>query len=80
MTDFKIESGILISEHTYRKKKNGKWVSVFRKMNDGDSFFFEGCDLVQRNTILQSINRNRHEFKVASRSVDGGVRFWRVRK
>ena len=50
----------------------------FKDMNVGDSFLIEGCSKSERNLALVSMKRFNGLWKAASRTVEGGIRIWRV--
>lgn len=75
--NLKIEPGIPIPEIVGRGAE-GKNISLLRKMNIGDSVFFSG----KHGRSLRNRYRVAAEvlnFKLSFRTLDDGVRMWRVK-
>jgi hypothetical protein len=50
----------------------------FEGMKVGDSFLIEGCNHSERSCALMAIKRFNGHWKASSRTVEGGIRIWRV--
>ena len=70
----KVEKGIKIEG----KKPKTYSRFPFNDMNVGDSFLIEGCSKSERSCALMSIKRFNGHWKATSRTVEGGVRIWRI--
>jgi len=78
--DFKVERGVPIPDR--RHGAPGKY--PFEKMSQGDSFLLpveneEDVDTVRRRiAAAASLYATRNGGKFTTRTVDGGIRVWRV--
>lgn len=70
MTDFKIEKGIPAPA------KRGKY--PFAEMEVGDSFLVPGAATSAEISSAVSYRKNRYQEQYICRSVDGGLRVWRI--
>jgi hypothetical protein len=69
--EFKIEKGI----PPPIGKKNGKY--PYDKMDVGDSFYIEGAKITTISASIYHQNK-KNKNKFASKTVDSGVRVWRI--
>lgn len=74
----KIETGIEFNPEASRRGRKPKY--PFLKMAVGDSLFFEGEKIGPecKPYIAASVFGRNNGMKFAGRTVDGGVRIWRV--
>lgn len=72
MTDFKIEKNIPPPENTHR------WRMLAKEMRPGDSIFFKKKQDRNRFYTSAACLYRKSEFKVVSRSENGGWRIWLV--
>jgi len=68
-----IEKGVPLPKAATNKPKY-----PWREMGVGHSFFVTGDDRTRAVHALHAINRSDKSKRFISRSVDGGVRIWRV--
>jgi hypothetical protein len=73
----KIEKGIPLPNGISPLGRRGPRAKhPIRDMSVGDSFLLKSWSEVERITILTAARRN--QVKVATRTVDGGLRVWRI--
>lgn len=73
----KIEKGIPIPEIT-QGQRGRKSMYPFKQMEIGDSVFFEGADSKSKQMAAAKIYSKRYGIRLIGRTVDGGLRIWRV--
>lgn len=75
MSQFAIEKGVPIPPSATGPKSGSKY--PYREMEVGDSFFVPGGKRSTVSGVLQSRHARPHG-KFTLRTVDGGVRVWRI--
>ena len=73
--EYTIEKGIPIPTITHPKGRS-KWSSVIDSMEVGDSVLLPN----RKEVISLSAVLNRRDFKVVTRSEEGGIRVWKMLK
>jgi hypothetical protein len=75
---FKVESGIPLPPPPRSGGANCKY--PWMEMNVGDSFFVatDGSQRAKQRVAMAASQRRKHGQRFAMRSVEGGVRVWRV--
>lgn len=56
----------------------GKEAYNFGRMAVGDSIFFEGANTTSKQMVAARIYGRYHGWKFSGRTIDGGLRIWRV--
>ena len=69
---YKIEKNVPISEHG----KTGKWSSIGKKMEIGDSVLVNN----RKEAVSISLVLKRAGYKAVTRKVNNGVRVWKVER
>jgi hypothetical protein len=74
MSQINVEKGFPIPEVRKDSMRKYPW----KEMEIGDSFFLEGITRNRAGSICNGGMRNNSGKKFSYRSIDGGVRIWRV--
>ena len=61
-------------------KERGVVISVVEKMQEGDSVFFDDC--IKGRSFLSNgvFHLKGTKFNLLSRSVEGGIRIWKIKR
>ncbi len=80
MTKYKIEKGVpMISTLPHGNRDPNSFMGTLRRMEVGDSFFAEGKTTMAAGAAARVIRqRDGGNARYASRTVEGGVRIWRI--
>lgn len=60
------------------RRKNNPCKYPFGDMKVGDSVFFEGASTSSKEYVAAFLAGRRHGFRFCGRSMDGGLRIWRI--
>jgi len=74
LTAFKIEKGVLLPTESLRGAPKYPW----SQLEVGDSFFVKGGNLNVISSSARLWGKRNNGARFTTRTVDGGVRVWRV--